>query len=180
MTEKKLPGMGARENASFPLPQRRLMIVAQSPGRYVDPPPPREEWPLMQKLELWLSDAGFRPGMVDRAYITNAYPYHVNVLTPRLLLENRDWLMEQVREVNPDVIMCVGSVAAASVAWDVSPRDRQMGMMFQAEVEGTRTMIVFPHTSSRSRATNTEEGKAALANAVKWLGWAKRTFKLDP
>lgn len=177
MATTALAGMGARETSPSPLPKRRLMIIAESPGKPVAHTGPRDQWLITRRLEDWLMRAGFRRGTVARStWVTNAYPYYVPQLTAAHLRENQPWLMEQIRDVDPDVIIVVGSVACRSVLkWSLS-----VGTALSKELEGrTRWVLVLPHTSGRSRTLNTDEGRDSFEKAIKWLTWARVFFRLE-
>lgn len=171
--------MGSRELSPTPLPKRRLMVVAQSPGDPDRHDRPREYWPIIQKLEEWFELAGFQPGMAFRCWVTNAYPYYVERLKISHVIENHDWLMEQVREVDPDVIMTIGAVATVAVVGPLSADRRRVGSVLKFDHGRERSVIVFPHTSGRSRVTNTDAGKDLLVEAIKQLRWSRSVYRLD-
>lgn len=174
-----VPGIGARETSTYPLPKRRLMVVAQSPGDPARQFRPKETWPMFRKLEEWMQMAGFYPGMSFRCWVTNAYPYHVDRLNIFHITGNQEWLMEQVREVDPDVIMTLGVIATVAIAGPLSAYRRMVGKVLTIDEGRERKVIVFPHTSGRSRVTNTDEGKAQLAEAIRHLRWYREFYRLD-
>jgi uracil-DNA glycosylase family protein len=151
----------------------RVVLVGEQPGDQED----RQGQPFVGPAGRLLVKA------VDEAGIPRATVYRTNAVkhfrftqegpgkrrihqTPDLahITACRPWLVEELRLLDPDVVVCLGATAVRAVLGPSVRVMRDRGALMQRETSlGTKTFLVTVHPSSVLRATDDSRDEAYAA-----------------
>jgi DNA polymerase len=155
----------------------RLVLVGEQPGDQED----RQGAPFVGPAGRLLVQA------VDEAGIDRAVTYRTNAVkhfrftqdgpgkrrihrTPELhhLIACRPWLVEELRLVDPEIIVCLGATATRSLLGAAVRVMRDRGALIERETSlGVRRFLVTVHPSAVLRATDRDEAYASLVADLK-------------
>ncbi|GAA3715231.1 UdgX family uracil-DNA binding protein [Microlunatus aurantiacus] len=154
-------------------PRAPLMLVGEQPGDVED----REGIPFVGPAGRLLQEAVDEAGIErTRLYVTNAVKHFRFELrgrrrihqTPQIrhLKACRPWLSAEIAAVAPDLIVCLGAIAAKTLLGNDFRLTQDRGRLIDAEVDGRpRRLIATAHPSAVLRTpagTERDEAYAAL------------------
>jgi uracil-DNA glycosylase family protein len=155
-------------------PRAPLMLVGEQPGDVED----REGIPFVGPAGRLLQEAVDEAGIErTRLYVTNAVKHFRFELrgkrrihqTPQVrhLKACRPWLSAEIAAVAPDLIVCLGAIAAKTLLGNDFRLTQDRGRLIEAEVDGLpRRLIATAHPSAVLRTPAGAERDEAYAALV--------------
>ncbi len=165
-------------------PRAPLMLVGEQPGDVED----REGIPFVGPAGRLLQEAVDEAGIErTRLYVTNAVKHFRFELrgkrrihqTPQVrhLKACRPWLSAEIAAVGPDLIVCLGAIAAKTLLGNDFRLTQDRGRLIDAEVDGRpRRLIATAHPSAVLRTPAGAERDEAYAALVTDLRTAAATL----
>ena len=162
----------------------RIMLVGQAPGRVsVDKAVPFGG-PSGPRLEHWLELAGFEKGAFrSRVYLTSLIKcdpgrsdrgHGDRKPSPQEVALCRPFLDDELRVVQPKVVLLVGTMAIAAFL-RAAPLEEIVGTL--VEQDG-KLLLPLPHPSGASRWLNDPPHQEVLANAITKLALCRQKYGL--
>ena len=162
----------------------RIMLIGQAPGRVSAEKALPFGGPSGPRLEQWLERAGFEKGALrSRVYLTSLTkcdPGRSNSghgdrkPSPQEVALCRPFLDEELRIVQPKVVLLVGTMAIATFLGP-APLEEMVGSLVEQD---TRLFLPLPHPSGASRWLNDPPHQELLANAITKLAALRQDYAL--
>ena len=162
----------------------QVMVMGQAPGRRSVETGRLFGGPSGQKLDEWLTIAGFQKGSLwSKVYLTSLTKCDPGPSlrgsgdrkpSPQELALCRPFLEAELRIVHPKVVLLVGGMAFAAF---MGPRPLEQAVGTWQEREGM-FFLALPHSSGVSRWLNDPAHQAMLRRALEKLAEWRRTHSL--